>query len=576
MSEQPLGSNYVLDAQLGSGAMGVVYSGRDQQGRRFAFKLLRPEFARNSALVQRFVQERSALTGVVHPNVVRTHDLVVEGNTLAVVMDLVEGGDLRRVLNQWGNLPPADVAYVGGQIAAGLAAVHAAGIVHRDVKPENVLLDRSAAGFVPRVTDFGIARLADATGMTQSSLMLGTPNYVAPELAEGLTPTGAVDVYSLGIMLYELAAGVTPFQGGNHLAVIRRHADAEVPRPAGVPDDLWTTIQAMTSKNPAARPSAAEVAASLAALAPKLQGVPAAPRLVEPMPVKLSQPPQTPSTPAEAPKPVTGHPRKKRKGLLVAALAVGVLVLAGGGFVAVQALSGQEPDEAVLETPVPTPSPTASATPSKTPTPSASTAAPKMPDVVGTTLSAARVELRGVTITVVEEFSETVTDGVVLAQSVAAGEAWPSEVELVVAKQPVLVYLSDLKTTSYNNLSGGKGEINGVVYPHAVLMNGRYGSKAYGEWNLSKGYRELVGVVGISDNTQYSQNVAQVEVFLDQRKVWSERVSLGNPVDLNVDVTDALRLRIEVTSVTGNAFDVVLGGIRLLGLPGEVPDPKDR
>ncbi len=276
-----MGSSYVLDELLGTGASGQVWSGRDAGGQTWAFKLLRAELAADPGIVNRFVQERTVLASIRHPNVVQVHDLVVEGATLAIVMDLVQGQDLRSLLRHEGTLPPERVAVLGAQMASALQAAHRTGVVHRDVKPENVLIDAETGD--ARLTDFGIARLVD--GSQRSTMLLGTPQYMAPEVAEGKPPTPAVDVYSLGIMLYELCCGVPPFAGrGSAMATLRGHAMETPGRPEGVPDRLWDAITSLTAKEPAQRPSAESAAAELAAAAQELVGVGAAPRLTQPPP----------------------------------------------------------------------------------------------------------------------------------------------------------------------------------------------------------------------------------------------------------------------------------------------------
>lgn len=611
MTEQALGSTYILTDQLGSGAMGTVYRGHDKQGRPLAFKVLRPDFAKDPALVQRFVQERSALTQVEHPNVVRMHDLVVEGQTLAIVMDLVEGGDLRTLLRAEGTLPPGRAASLVGGIAAGLASVHAAGIVHRDVKPENVLLDSTGTTTVPRVTDFGIARLADASASTRSTMALGTPNYVAPEIAEGRPATGAADVYSLGILLYELCAGVTPFEGDSPFAVIRRHGEATAPRPDGVPDPLWAAIRDMLAKDPAERPTMAQIAPYLGNLGVSLEGQPAAARLTEPLP--LGEPTtQLPAPGPAAPAAEVVHPQpperpRRRRGALVAGLLVGLLALGGGGYAVWQALLADDDDGSVAATadgdqeaaagdaagasgPEPTTAtdpttdageatsdePTTEEPTTEAPTtedPEPTTQEPQvMPDLVGTTLSAARVDLAGVEVEVVDRLDEEALDTEILEQSVAAGEQWPETVTLTVARNPVTIYMDTLSTVSRDNTRARTAELDGESYPRSIVSTYRRG---FSEWNLSRGYRQLVATVGRSDNAAPADEQVQVEVFLDQRKVWSERVVLGDPIEMEIDVTDVLRLRIEFTSLNDESADLVLGDIHLLGLPGEVPEPED-
>lgn len=341
MSETPLGSSYVTMDKIGGGAMGAVFEGRDHKGGRYAVKVLRSELAEDPAIVQRFVQERSSLTSIDHLNVVRMHDLVVEGSTLAIVMDRVSGGDLRGALDSFPTLPPAEVARLGAGIAAGLAAVHKAGLVHRDIKPENVLLDTTSSPATPKVTDFGIARIADASATTRSSMMVGTPNYMAPEISEGATPTPAVDVYALGILLYEMASGVTPFEGGSYLAVIRRHSEQLPGRPDGIPDDLWSAIEDMLAKDPTERPSAQQLVPYLVSLSTSLRGAPAAAKLDVPPATRASQtetlarPAGTVAAPAAAVAPTgggaTAEPGKKRRVLLPALLALAFVAALGLG-----------------------------------------------------------------------------------------------------------------------------------------------------------------------------------------------------------------------------------------------------
>ncbi|MCA0438446.1 MAG: protein kinase [Austwickia sp.] len=281
MEERHLGSGYLLDRPLGEGASGQVWLGRDRSGRPRAVKLLRHDLASDVRVLQRFVQERSILESIHHPNVVQVHDLVVEGSTLAIVMDYVDGPDLATVLGERGSLPPSDVVRLGREVATALHAAHVKGVVHRDVKPANVLLE-TATGQA-RLTDFGIAKVTDASH--QRTMLLGTPLYLAPELLEGAEPTGAVDVYSLGLMLYELLCGIPAFAGKpSAMALMRTHATEDPGRPEGIPDRLWAQISLMVRKDPAARPSAAHVADVLRSLEPECHGVPAAPVLTTPPP----------------------------------------------------------------------------------------------------------------------------------------------------------------------------------------------------------------------------------------------------------------------------------------------------
>ena len=296
--DQPLGSRYVLHELLGRGAMGQVYRASVREsGAAVAVKVLKPELVSDPEVVARFFQERSILTSIAHPHVVRVTDLVVEGETLGIVMELVQGTDLRRFLRERGTLPPGQAVGLVCQLLDGLAAVHAAGIVHRDVKPENVLVDLAGGQPAVRLTDFGVARLSYGGSLTKLSSLIGTPEYMAPEVAEHDTATPAVDLYSTGVVLYELLCGRTPFAGGHPLAVLRRHVEQPPPPVPGVPGPLWAQVAALLAKDPAARPpSAAQAAMTLSSLAGSLQGLPALPAMAEPGPGRWSQPGATPSS----------------------------------------------------------------------------------------------------------------------------------------------------------------------------------------------------------------------------------------------------------------------------------------
>ncbi len=262
-----LGSRYVLHEALGRGAMGQVFAGSIRpSGQPVAIKILRPELVSDPEIVARFVRERTILMSVDDPHVVRGIDQVVEGDTLAIVMELVRGPDLRRHLQARHTLPPAEALHLTGQLLRGMAAVHTAGIVHRDIKPENVLVDTSSGPPRLKLTDFGVARLSYGASLTRLSGVIGTPEYMAPEVAEHDRGTPAADVYSAGIVLYEMLCGRTPFAGGHPVAVLRRQADQAPPVIPGVPAELWDRIAWMLAKDPGSRPASA--AAAYAALAP--------------------------------------------------------------------------------------------------------------------------------------------------------------------------------------------------------------------------------------------------------------------------------------------------------------------
>ncbi|MFF4211168.1 serine/threonine-protein kinase [Streptomyces sp. NPDC001796] len=299
-----IGSRYTANQILGRGSAGTVWLGEGPDG-PVAIKLLREDLASDQELVGRFVQERTALLGLDHPHVVSVRDLVVDGNDLALVMDLVRGTDLRTRLDRERRLAPEAAVAIVADVAEGLAAAHAAGIVHRDVKPENILLDMQGplgpGGAHPALlTDFGVAKLIDSPRRSKATKIIGTPDYLAPEIVEGLPPRAAVDIYALATVLYELLAGFTPFGGGHPGAVLRRHVTETVVPLPGIPDELWQLMVQCLAKAPASRLRASELAARLREQLPLLAGMP---------PLDVDEPD---AEPAEEPYEAPGEPEVTR------------------------------------------------------------------------------------------------------------------------------------------------------------------------------------------------------------------------------------------------------------------------
>jgi serine/threonine protein kinase len=586
--EKALGSRYRLGDQLGTGAMGRVFAGSDEQGRAYAFKVLRDELVEDPELVARFLQERSILVGLRHPNLVGVHDLVVEGETVAIVMDLVGGGDLRARLTAEKSLLPAEVARIGAGVAAALAAVHRAGVVHRDVKPENVLMD----GTVPRLTDFGISRLATATDLGRRSLLVGTPQYLAPELGKGLEATPSSDLYSLGILLYELCCGVTPFAGQSTFAVIRLHESALPGRPAGVPDQLWDVLAWLLAKRPSDRPeSAQQVSTILDGLVLELMKEPLVlPLTTPPPPVALNEtglgtetvygtpapPPRRPvatTSPSMSTGVTVSPPKRRRRGRVVLTLFVVLALLAGGWFV-LRPSQTSAPNPAIAA-----PTSAAAVPVSAADSPSMTTTAKPsvMPQVVGKKLADAQDALPGIQPTIVDKIDATAGDGTVIEQDPAAGAAIGDTVKLTVARQAQLVYLDSVQPASGRWEANQNANIAGKNYLHSLGDSVEARTSTQGvEYNIAKGFRRFTATAGIDDNAGDSSLKMQLEIFADGREIFNKPVAFGTPTPIDLDVSGVLRLRFQYEGVSGdreccsNNY-LVLGTAELLGLPGEVP-----
>jgi hypothetical protein len=287
----PLGSRYLLRDLIGRGATGELWRGSTRGGGpAVAIKILRPELVAQPAFVSSFARQQPALVALSHPNLAAVRDVVAEGGTIALVTDLVAGDSLRVWLRGSGSLDPAAACRLVAQVADALAQVHAAGIVHRDLKPENILIEQPApagAGFGTAaraiLTDFGIAGIAGDWVSALEGPGEASP-YVAPEVAQGGRPGPASDLYSLGIVLYELITGRPPVAGSPPEAHGGQALSAP-PRPDAVPEPLWGCLQELLAEDPAKRPTvSAQVAATLRALAGDLAG------LAPPAPAGPAQP----------------------------------------------------------------------------------------------------------------------------------------------------------------------------------------------------------------------------------------------------------------------------------------------
>jgi len=263
-------SGYIVDGVLGKGGMGVVYSATHAViGKRAAIKVLRAEVSMSPTTIERFVQEARAVNKIGHPNIIDIFDYgnLPDGRAFHL-MDLLVGESLRQRLRR-GHLHPSEAANVIDGITSALIAAHEKGFVHRDLKPDNVYLVAKDDGWPDiKLLDFGLAKLMPDMGraafITKTGVMIGTPEYMSPEQARGLSVDYRTDVYALGILMFEILAGERPFPTvKDSFAMLQYHADEPPPslasRVADLPVEMVQLVDAMLSKEPAARPSLAAV-----------------------------------------------------------------------------------------------------------------------------------------------------------------------------------------------------------------------------------------------------------------------------------------------------------------------------
>ena len=363
-----LAGRYRLDEVIGRGGMSTVYRGTDLSlDRVVAVKVaLDPLVEQSPIYLARFTREAQSTAAISNPRIVTVYDAGADGPTRFIVMELVPGRSLADVLRDDGPLEPARAANIAAQVADALSAAHAAGIVHRDIKPGNIMVTADGQA---KVLDFGIARALDSHSLTQTATVLGTSSYMSPEQALGQPVDARSDIYSLGCVLYEMLTGEPPFVADVSAAVLHQHVRVE-PKPArernpDIPQALNDLVMQMLAKDPKDRPqTAAEVrdrlehAASgspgpgtdalttlaMAAAAPTAATVPIEPDPAPPSDTPTetrAMPPRTPQRPTSPPRSTANVPtplsQRSRTGFWITVFVVAVVLL--GGAVAV-ALSG--------------------------------------------------------------------------------------------------------------------------------------------------------------------------------------------------------------------------------------------
>jgi eukaryotic-like serine/threonine-protein kinase len=250
-----LNNRYELEKKIGDGGMAVVFKATDTMlSRPVAVKVLRDTYASDPQFLERFRREARSAAGLNHPHIVNVYDVGQEGQIYYIVMEFIEGASLKELIVKNGTVPVADAIRLTGEICDGIGYAHEKGLIHRDLKPQNILLTRDGRS---KVTDFGIAKQVGDQTLTQAGFTLGTVQYFSPEQAKGQTATPQSDIYSIGIILYEMLTGRIPFEGDNPVAIAIKHIEEAPPVPRrfnpSIPSALEAIVMRAMSKNPAQR-----------------------------------------------------------------------------------------------------------------------------------------------------------------------------------------------------------------------------------------------------------------------------------------------------------------------------------
>lgn len=475
MQTRVLNARYRLEEKIGEGGMAVVYRGSDLVlNRPVAIKVLRWQFAADQNFLRRFEREAQAAARLSHPNIVSVYDVGRDDGLRYIVMEYVAGSTLKELIAQRAPLPLENVIHIVRQVAAALDYAHQQGLVHRDIKPQNILVDERG---IVKVTDFGIAKGLSDISLTEAGLGMGTIHYVSPEQARGEPATPASDIYSLGIVLFEMLTGRLPFEADSPIGLAMKHVHEPPPSPRQFNPTIPPTVEAIIlralAKNPRQRfPTAGALAQALT------QWRAGIPQAASSAPNSLS-----------SPRPMTNRGRQRGGAppavvgqtgdigcatwLLGSAILAGIVAIVVLAFQLVdfRTSTGNEPSPSptaaiVAEAPSPTPSasptppvtPTVevSPTPEPTPIPTPTPEMARVPDLVNSTVRQAELAVMtgNFQLEIYEEFDNVVPVGVVIRQDPAPGQLIEkgAVIRLWVSKGPEWITLLGLAGRPYTEV----------------------------------------------------------------------------------------------------------------------------
>lgn len=261
MGDTILGNRYEIIRKIGDGGMAFVYEAKDKLlNRTVAVKVLRPEFVDDEEFLGKFKREAEAVASLSHPNIVNVYDVGEDGKVHYIVMEFVDGQNLKEIIKNEGTLDEYTALDIAKQIAMALSAAHKKGIIHRDIKPHNILISND--GRVVKVADFGIAKAVSNSTMTNIGSIIGSVHYFSPEQAKGKFVSNNADLYSLGIVLYEMLIGKVPFRGDSPISIALQHINDEIEftseEKVSIPQSVRTIIRKLTEKSSTDRYQSAE------------------------------------------------------------------------------------------------------------------------------------------------------------------------------------------------------------------------------------------------------------------------------------------------------------------------------